>query len=185
MSEGTERDGRLFTLEGEAPDAEKEVIIHDKVVIENRLDDGAAKNHSDRLYARTLTVKALGDDRVELLRANLRVLTFVGTRDKREEEDRRDGRDRDPYVLLFGPDERFPAKIVINGLVEEAFEIIYASRTDGVYLGDTLHVSIIGLVPVRILGCAVVVPVFHAARIIVVKIRFKDTEKREIFFFFL
>lgn len=161
MSESAERDGRLIALVGESSDAEKEVVIHDKVVVEDRLDDRAAEEHPDHLCARSLTFNALGDDGVELLRENLRVLTFVGTRDKREEEDRRDGRDRDPYVLLPGPYEGLPAEVVIDGLVEEALEIIYASGTDGVYLGDTLHVSIIGLVPVRILVCAVVVPVFH------------------------
>ena len=61
MPEGTERDSCLFALEGKAADAEKEVIIYDKVVIEDRLDDGAAKEHPDGLEARAFTREALGD----------------------------------------------------------------------------------------------------------------------------
>ena len=66
MSESTEGDGSLFALVGESSDAEKKIVVHNQIVIEDCLDDRSAEQHPEGLDFCALGRDALGDYRVVL-----------------------------------------------------------------------------------------------------------------------
>lgn len=80
------------------------------------------------------------------------MLALVGTCDEGKEDYRGCDQNRDPDVHLFGSNERLLSQVVVDGLMEEAFEVIDGRGLDGLNLGDAINISVIALVSVRVFG---------------------------------